>query len=260
MITFVCFHMDIRKDDLDSIPRQWHGIVVKEERHAYIETALFSCRAQHIGCRTVVLTDRFTPFPTDTDHEVFRCDGLDSTRLMHSRSLAWINFLQTADSHVVFLDSDILIQENLEPVFNQVFDAGLTYRQEDQWPINAGIQFFHHNRLDRGVAFLRACLHAFETHFQNFAAWGGDQDALRKVTAGAAFDRSDSHLWHSPDGFNLLMLPCARYNYSTPTGRMPGPYPNKPVLHFKGKRKDDMIPYWERYLNPVRLANNDKER
>ncbi|MEI6212365.1 MAG: hypothetical protein WCR06_12145 [bacterium] len=52
----------------------------------------------------------------------------------------------------------------------------------------------------------------------------------------------------SADGYDLLLLPCAHYNFSTPGERMPGPYPGIPVLHFKGKRKDDMLPYWRQHL------------
>ncbi len=194
------------------------------------------------------MTDSATPFPADAGYEVFRVDGLDPARLMFSRSHAWTRFLERADSHVVYLDGDMLIQEDLEPLFMQEFDAGLTYRDNAQWPINAGIQFFHRRRLDRGVAFLRDCLRLFETRYQASAAWGGDQDALRDMTVGADFTRSDTHLWRSADGYDVLLLPCARYNFSSREVKMPGPYLGIPVLHFKGKRKDDMLPYWRQHL------------
>jgi hypothetical protein len=247
--------MDIRKDDLNQIPRQWQAVVAKEGRHTYLETSLYSCKLQHPDCRIAVITDSFTPFPSDHGYEVFRCTGLDPARLMFSRSQAWILFLASVNTHVVLLDSDILIQESLEPVFKTGFDAGLTYRMEEQWPINAGIQFFHRDRLNRGVAFLQTCLKVFEEKYQAAAGWGGDQDVLRDLTVGAAFQRGDPHLWHSPDGYELMMLPCGHYNFSSQGEKMPGPYPGIPVLHFKGKRKDDMLQYWNQYLNPIGSEN-----
>ena len=249
MITFAAFHMDIGKDNLAGIHQIVSTITVKEEPRLYLETALASCRARHPGCRRVVLTDSSTPFPADAGYEVFRVDGLDPARLMFSRSHAWTRFLERADSHVVYLDGDMLIQEDLEPLFEREFDAGLTYRDGvPNWPINAGIQFFHRRRLDRGVAFLRDCLRLFETRYQASAAWGGDQDALRDMIVGADVSRTDTHLWRSTEGYDLLLLPCARYNFSTQAEKMPGPYPGIPVLHFKGKRKDDMLPYWRQHL------------
>jgi hypothetical protein len=254
MITFAAFFIDIGKDDLDRIHSMPYasGVIVKEESCTYLATTLASCRAMHPGCRTVVLSDHRTQFPSDAGYEVFRCDGLDSAQLMYSRSTAWNKFLETAGTHVVFLDNDMLIQTNLEPIFASAFDAGLTYRNQDIWPINAGIQFFHRDRLTQGVCFLKKSLEVFGRKYHKTAAWGGDQDTLRDMTLGAEFSRTDIHLWRSQDGYELLMLPCAAYNFSTNADQMLGPYPGIPVLHFKGIRKNNMLQYWEQYLNPLR--------
>ncbi len=76
MITFAAFYIDIRKDDLDRIHRMPYasGVIVKEETRTYLATTLASCCALHPGCRTVVLSDHRTQFPSNADYEVFRCD------------------------------------------------------------------------------------------------------------------------------------------------------------------------------------------
>lgn len=129
MITFAYFHMDVGRADLHAFPQPWRGLVSRkpEERNVYLDISMRSCRAKHEDCRTVVITNEATCFAEGQADNLFRCAGLDSTRLMFSRSLAWIAFLETIDTHVVLLDSDILIQENLEDVFRTEFDAGLTY-------------------------------------------------------------------------------------------------------------------------------------
>ena len=69
---------------------------------------------------------------------------------------------------------------------------------------------------------------------------------MRDLVDGADFTRDDTFLYRQHD-FNILMLPCAEYNFSSKDEHgMSGDYPQKKVLHFKGRRKPNMLAYWAR--------------
>jgi hypothetical protein len=208
--------------------------------------AMFASAAHfHPRCRQVLLTDLQTAVPHLPDVDVVRLD-LDTTRPMLARSIAWLAFIQQSDSHIVFLDTDILINANLDPLFARDFDVGLTYRHHRRWPINAGINFVHGDHLAGAARFHQRWLERFQTGYAHNTVWGGDQDALRDLVDEADFTRRDIFL-HRQHDFEILMLPCVEYNYSSADEHgMDGDYPEKKVLHFKGRRKPNMLPYWSR--------------
>ncbi len=249
MISFVTFYIDVTARTMDSIHRRTSTITVTEPQ-AYIKTMFASARRFHPGCRQVILSDRHTVFPPHPATDIMRCD-LDAESPMMSRSIAWLDYIKEAEGHTIFLDSDILINGDLSPVFDQDFDVALTYRDEEKWPINAGINFAH-GRAPAGAArFHRMWLRRFRSRHHGDGVWGGDQDALREIFSAVDFARDDVFR-HDLDGIRVLFLPCAIYNFSTSMKcEMDGHYPGKKVLHFKGRRKPHLFPYWRRYIKPV---------
>jgi hypothetical protein len=249
MITFAAFYVDVTAETMDNIHKRTAGITVIDP-HRFTETMFASAAHFHPGCRKVLLTDAHTALPFAGDIEVIRLD-LDPRQPMLARSTAWLTFLQQADAHVVFLDSDILINANLDHVFAPDFDIALTYRAQAKWPINAGINFAHGQRLERARAFHQMWLDQFQARYPHEAVWGGDQDVLEELVSTADFSRSDTFR-HQQHGFELLLLPCALYNFATEDQHgMTGHYPDKKVLHFKGRRKPHMFPYWQQYIKPA---------
>ena len=250
MLTFAAFYVEVNQQTMAGVHQHTPSVTVTDP-HRFTETMFASATLFHPNCRRVILTDQRTPFPADLDCDLVRLD-IDPNQPMLARSTAWVDFIQQADSHLVFLDSDMLINANLAHIFAHSFDVALTYRNERKWPINAGINFVHGDRLDRGHRFHTLWLDHFRQAHTKAAVWGGDQDAVRDLLHTADFTRTDVHP-HPQHGFDILMLPCADYNFSTPNGQeMPDHYPDPKVLHFKGPRKPNMLPYWERYLVTVR--------
>jgi len=175
---------------------------------------------------------------------------VDSTFPSLARSEAHAQYLSKADSHVAFLDSDVLVQGSLAPVFASDFDVALTYRALRPWPINSGVMLVNGRHLDRGRAFFERTRDLVESRYRSNHTWGGDQDALEEQVAGADCSRTDVFL-HQSQGLTVLMLPCSDYNFSTPrddSDAMLGPFPDKKVLHFKGRRKASYYAYWEKHL------------
>ncbi len=246
MITFVTFYMDVTARTMEDIHRTTSTITVTEP-HKYIQTMFASARRFHSQCRQVILSDRGTIFPSHPDTDIIRYD-LDAESPMMSRSIAWLRYVKEAEEHTIFLDSDILINGDLSPVFDYDFDVSLTYRDEDKWPINAGINFAHGQRIDGAARFHRRWLRRFRSQHHGRGVWGGDQDALREMFSAVDFARDDIFC-HDLDGIKVLFLPCSAYNFSTSMQcEMDGHYPEKKVLHFKGRRKPHLFPYWRTYI------------
>ena len=246
MITFAAFYIEVNQQTMANV-RQHTSTVTVTEPQRFIGTMFASATLFHPTCRRVILTDRQTPFPADLDCELIRLD-IEPNQPMLARSTAWVEFIHQADSHIVFLDSDMLLNANLDHLFAQRFDVALTYRNERKWPINAGINFIHGEPVRTGASLLHFVARTVSTGSYHAAVWGGDQDAVRDLLDEADTSRTDIYR-HRQHGFDILMLPCAEYNFSTPNGTdMPGHYPDRKVLHFKGPRKPAMLPYWDNYL------------
>jgi len=247
MITFVAFHVDLARPTLRRIRERIRSVRVLSPRRA-LPAVFGSAERFHPGCRKVVITDRKTRLRLPPGIEVIRMD-IDPADPLYARSLGWLQLLRDSDGHHVFLDSDILLNADLAPLFEREFDVGFTYRDDETWPINIGIHFAHGERRPNAVAFHEAWLEAYGARYRT-RVWGGDQDSIRELLRGADFTRDDAFV-HKANGFEVLMLPCALYNFSSRDNkRMPDHYPDRKVLHFKGRRKRDMLPYWKRYLRP----------
>jgi hypothetical protein len=248
MITFVAFYIDITTETMDNIHKRTSTITVTEP-HQFLQAMFASAKHFHPDCRQVILTDQATRFPDHPDTEIIRYD-LDPQNPMLSRSTAWLNFLKQVDTHTIFVDSDILINASLAHLFEQEFDVALTHRNEKKWPVNAGINFVHGDHLDKACAFYEIWLEQFRKHYKHESIWGGDQDVLRDMFSEVDFSQTDSFT-HTQNDITIQFIPCVTYNFSTVDQYgMTGHYPDKKVLHFKGRRKDQMMPYWNTYIKP----------
>ncbi len=248
-ITFVTFYMDVSERTMASIHETTSTITVTEP-HRYIQTMFASARRFHPECRCLILSDERTPFPPCEEIVIIR-HSLDRTQPMLARSKSWLDYLQIAESHVIFLDSDILINGDLAHVFDEDFAVALTYRAGDaKWPINAGINFAHGMHLQAAARFHRVWLSEFRAAYGDRSVWGGDQDTLRELFKAVDFARGDSFAWRLGE-LDIRFLPCARYNFSTSYAHeMDGHYPEAKALHFKGRRKPWMFPYWHKHIQP----------
>lgn len=248
MITFVAFYVAVSQQTMANIHQSARTITVTEP-FRFIQAMFSSARQFHPESHFILLSDENTLFPSDSSIEIIRFQ-LDAKQPMLSRSEAWLSYLEQANSHVIFLDSDILINARLDHVFSVPFDVALTYRDDEKWPINAGINFVHGDYLLRGRAFYQKWLDDYKAQHLNASVWGGDQDVLRDLLKGVDYQRTDCFT-HEQEGFKIRLLPCSSYNFSSEVETaMTEYYPDKNVLHFKGRRKSAMLPYMQSFLNP----------
>ncbi len=246
-LNFVTFYMDLSERTMAAIHETTSTITVTEP-HRYIRAMFASATRFHPPCRRVILSDMRTRFPPGADVEIIRRE-LDPKTPMLSRSLAWLDFLRRADGHVILLDSDILINGDLSHVFAADFAVCFTYRAGDtKWPINAGLNFAHGKRLDEAVRFHELWLRRYRSGHGDHSVWGGDQDALRALFADVDFERDDCFT-HRLGDIDIRFVPCATYNFSTDMATdMDGHFPRARALHFKGRRKPFMLPYWREHI------------
>lgn len=214
-----------------------------------------SVRLSHPTARCVLLTDRTTRMD-GIRGPVQRVDGpVDHGALMLSRSLAQAEFIARHDftRPLVLLDSDILLNGSLRPLFDEDFDVGVTWRPIKNMPLNGGLIVLHHRRPEVSKAFFARFVRTYRERFagDGNAAWYGDQLALQECVGLDRKQLAQQQLVVK-DGCRIRLLPCDTYNFS-PENRLDAiadGLPDKLVLHFKGQRKRLMEPFWRTFLAP----------
>lgn len=258
MLTVVVYHVDL--------PGATRAHSMHARAWSYQELlglALRSASVHHPACRKVILTDEATEFPNiDPSVQVIRRD-IDPRKLILERTISQINFLKHDDhfSHVVMIDADMLINGDLESIFHQEMDLGLTYRNSSKMPINGGfIAIASHGRL-HAIRFLERVARLMSAGTTD-QFWWGDQHALIEALGPESFPRRTADVMQLDSGGHVILWPCATHNF-TPPKRLRGILRRGPeckVIHFKGSRKRLLRRYWEIHLSPdeSRLARRAK--
>jgi hypothetical protein len=176
---------------------------------------------------------------------------IDPEALMLSRSLAQQDLVNRDDFSlpIVLIDSDILMNGNLEPVFAHDFDVALTWRASVNMPINGGLLILNNRRPEMARKFFNDFVAIYREKYMDGAGWYGDQLALRDV-CGVNYREMRRRKLIEINGYKILFLPCDIYNFS-PEDRFSAvitPILEAVVLHFKGNRKRFMQAYWEAHL------------
>lgn len=134
------------------------------------------------------------------------------------------------DSHLLFVDVDVLIHRNLESAFEGVdFDLGLTNRAHPTAPINNGVMLVPEHGAAGALLFFEEALRICGTH------WGADQEAISKAASPIP-----SHL----DRVVIKRPPYGRIGYlsmksyaAVPKVRAHRHDRNPFCVHFKGETK-----------------------
>lgn len=209
----------------------------------------------HPGLKKTVLTAMNTQLEgLNCSASLLRFD-LVSERLMLERTKAQLMHVRASsfERPMVILDSDILINASLAPIFKQDFDVALTWRPSINMPINGGLIVLNNLRPEAAKGFFERFLTMYQEKYANeeSAAWFGDQLALRDLV-GLHHSQMSKQQIVSVDGCRILLLPCETYNFSPADryGDICNKFTDKAVLHFKGQRKRLMHPFWEAQLFP----------
>ena len=264
MITFVTFHVDLNKQAEKNI-LETYGLYQKPSNYiSMLDTMFRSAALFHPDCRKVILTDRKTDFShLKSEVELFRVD-IDLSCVMPSRLRAQIQYLAQYDcaSDLIFLDSDMIVNGNLEGVFDEDFSVGLTSLDKDNMPINAGLIMVKRQCREAALAFFgRVDVFCREKYHDD--TWWGDQAALVDAVGVERFrQRTTDTIYTELDDVKVLFFPCDTYNFA--------PHPpdkiasissglrDRKVIHFRGDRKRFMQPFWSAYLAPKESSRMDR--
>lgn len=185
-----------------------------------------SVRLAMPGARIVHLADEGTPAVEGAD-EVRRL-AYDGVFLMPFRLR---QFAELSPCDAVFLDTDIVVQKDLTPLFDGEFDVALTRRENigvdpsgidvaKAMPYNTGVMLSKPSGWD----FWRNAWKHCESFPEEGRKWWGDQYAVKAIAEIAPL--------------RILELPCEIYNYS-PAAESED-VRERFVVHYKGERKSWM--------------------
>jgi len=186
-----------------------------------------SVRRAMPNVRVLQLTDEQSPEVAGV-HDVIRL-AYDGTHLMTFRLM---HFAQLDPCNVLFLDTDLIVQKDLSPLFAMPFDIALTRRDDEIpdpngldvsaiMPYNTGVMMSKSSGWDFWRNVLRQC----EAFPEKYRKWWGDQLAVRTIAEVCPL--------------SLQQLPCSVYNY-TPSFEAED-VSRRFVVHYKGNRKSWMI-------------------
>jgi hypothetical protein len=249
MITFVTFHADILDDQIErDTPLDKNNFYDYQQT---INLMFKSVDKFHGKCQKVILTSLETTLSfLPVDIKVKRYP-IDSREIMLNRLVSQLDFLKNHDfeSDVVLLDSDILINENLESLFDNEFDLALTIRDDQEMPINGGIIYISKKNPEPVINFFEKLYVVYTEKYQEKSQWWGDQYALADVIGYKENTQIESGIIEI-DNIKVLLLPCEIYNFSPNYESNLDVYElkDKKILHFKGPRKQYMSVYWQSYL------------
>jgi hypothetical protein len=176
---------------------------------------------------------------------------INFSHLMLERTRAQCSYLESnLGSHpIAMLDSDIIVNRDLTPLFLEDFDIGLTWRQQSQMPFNGGAIFINNIRPEHSRHFFRKLTAIYEQFNSNDFEWYGDQYALANLInlESNEFLTTDNVYI---DDVTVRMLNAELYNY-TPKSRITNLTlcnADEKILHFKEKSRRFMQPFWQHHV------------
>lgn len=246
---FVTFHVALGSED------ELHpNATLKHKEYLYmIEMMFASARKFHTVINATLLTDKHTTFGgLSKDINVVRFE-VDPKKLMFERTNVQLQHVlkSSFDSPLVILDSDILLNSSLLPVFDNEFDVAVTWRKSHDMPINGGFMILNNDRPEISKHFFKRFIAIYKEKYLDKVSWYGDQLALRDCV-GLSHSKMAKEKVIEIEGCRVLLLPCDVYNFSPKNlyQEICSDLSGKMVLHFKGERKRLMSLFWNCWLKP----------
>ncbi len=164
--------------------------------------------------------------------------------------------LYSTEQNVVWIDGDATLIDDIDEVFDDTFDVGITVRPPRQRKkthyINAGVLFFK-NCIESKL-FIEDWIDAFPPRPRDVTLVPprdySDQSTLEEKILlpnieGALWDQIGSV--HTVHGARVKLLPCATYNNFWCMKAPVQPPNGSKIIHFKGHRMNRLRPYLERF-------------
>lgn len=189
------------------------------EVHPFVHKMVASVKA-NFDLPLIQMTDLETDAIKGCD-EVIRKDhgvGMAASRIYSMRDYE--------HEECLMLDNDLIVKKNVEGVFDKPFDVAVTLRGSAEpggqaklnqgQPYNSGVVF------SRSPLFWERCAEWCADRSENVQRWGAEQRSINWVAL-------------NDEEFDVLELPCAKYNWSPNPKMMEND--DAYIWHYKGDRK-----------------------
>ncbi|MEM1282244.1 MAG: hypothetical protein AAGG81_01680 [Chlamydiota bacterium] len=264
MITFVTYYVDFSEKIIKHIENACKDFSTGSVYESYtkpsklITTMFESVLKQHENARMVLLTDETTDITLPKFIEVHRVPRkTDRMEIEMLQAKIWLLKKIDFQGHVIFLDPDMIIRDNLEHIFLRTGDLFFTYKKLSSslepdhvyyFPINIGfIAVRDKSKLDV-INFFTKLLSGFSTlEDEKYHYWVGLQTILRSIFYDTLLEKDKAEALHdlhfNHGRLKIAFLPAEKYNCDTGYHTdIPG---DASVLHFKGLRnKPAMMSFW----------------
>lgn len=145
--------------------------------------------------------------------------------------------IRPVETHIVFVDCDVLIARDLSEAFDGTFDLGLTRRENLLAPVNNGAMYLAKGAEEAALPFFCNAARLCGDH------WGGDQEAISQAAAPVP----DHECVETRDGLRIGFLSMRTHNVIPKTeGKRHDSNPF--VVHFKGSTKPWARTYAEKFI------------
>lgn len=187
------------------------------------ELMIQSARAVMPDLEVIQFTDERSPLVYGADALIRKPNG----RMLERR----LEHYAAGEGDWLLLDTDVVVQQDVRPVFDQPFDVALTDRQWSH--VVQSQEFMQEMPFNTGVVFTRSP-EFWQEVLKTWRSFTPEQqgDWLSEQRAVAQVVRSEP--------FTVLVLPGMIYNYP-PTAQTDEGLQQAAVVHWKGKRKAWMI-------------------
>lgn len=172
-----------------------------------------------------------------TDPHSPHVPGVDEVHRVGLMPLSWHRSWHYAqvDGEWLFLDTDVVMQQDVRQIFEGVFDIAVSDRH---WPhLEATPRLATHSPYNAGVVFSRSKAFWEDVHAEvvdkQLDAFMGDQMALNRIAASGRY--------------HVHVLPGVRFNYPPAVSPQDNKAmcdrlrPQASVLHYKGKRRKRLL-------------------
>ncbi|MEC7839890.1 MAG: hypothetical protein VX777_07605 [Chlamydiota bacterium] len=263
MITFVTHYVSLKPDVVKTINRaraQYTGSMffVIESPNAIITAMYKAIKKFHPNAKLIVLTDKDTEFDLDPAIKIVRIP-MKTQEIDFEAFKAKILFLKKypVKGHVIFMEWDLLVQSNLEHIFESDRDIFFTFRNLLPMPINDGFIAINKNGISNAIKLLSIILNRYKNFVSTkFRYWYGLQLILKEIFLPLFFKinpRKVHHMRLNFQGVKVGFLHGKTYNYNPIVQSIDEFLPQHKVIHFSKHKKVNIIPYWKKFLEPMKV-------
>jgi hypothetical protein len=256
MVIFATFYIDPSQDASEYISRN-NFLLDDRNKYLHMIDMLFrSASLFHPNCKKVILTDLKTDLSQVAPDVAIYRTSINPHEVMLGRLISQLDYIEKEDccSDLLFLDSDILVNANLDIIFSHDFHVGLTYRIDHEMPINGGVIFISKRHKQQAMEFLGRVLQIYREKYMAYDKWWGDQYALIEAVGHknltSNISGSSSLEFITVNDVKIILFPCEIYNFSPENTflSIAKELKSKEIIHFKGHRKRLIDIYWMTYL------------